>query len=563
MDRPAHPASLFDRWTLLTLLCVAAYMIWGASRHTVFDDEAWSCRLYALPIGAMLGELWRGADPDPPLFYVLQNAWVHIFDVGPLALRTLPILFFLGGLVAMRAAGRAWFGPRTGLVTLLICALHPAHLLFGLAARWYSLMFLTVGLLLWATAALTNGARDRADREGATSRFKPIALWAVAAAAVCYTNYFGLVVVGLIWTAGLLRQPRAAGGRKRFMLPLILAFALAAAWFPPLLSQLSAFDRPPATPRAFAATAVRTGAALLTGNLAAPSAWWVWLPAAVFLVAFVVLLARKWLSVRPIALVVLGCLAAGVASRTMIDKYVMTFSGPACLLVAALLVTKASNQPNRLSAALRRICAVALAAAWLGCGVNLVRERHWSSLRWLDRFETVTADLLRESDERGDRMIVTSHPTARYYFALHAARSGDLGAARSGPEHHKPAAQRWRSAFESQASDNSPSHVATPVAAIPRLQRTVDAADTALPTPQLEVTTLETAGYVDPPYWQALLDLLNSHASFVQEIKYGEDAHAEWKDWLDPAVGHPSHRIIVRRWLIDLPGAPDAAPPIP
>ncbi len=604
MDRPAHPASRFDRWTLLTLVGGGAFLFWAAGHYTVFDDEAHSCRLYAMPMGDMLRALWQGADPDPPLFYILQNAWVRLFGVGPLALRTLPILFFLGGLVAMRAAGRAWFGPATGLAAMLICALHPAHLFFGFAARWYSLMFLTVGLLLWATAALTKVAPQRADPNHRASRFMPIALWSVAAAAVCYTNYFGIVVVALVWIAGLLAARGSAGdpawksafghnaaapqrflaylGRrgcrplhtrrtasayKRMVLALLLALALSAAWAPPLFEQMAAFDRPPATLRALAATAARTGAALLSGNLAAPTAWWVWAPTAFLALAFAVLLLREWNRVRPIALVVLGCFAAGVGSRTMIDKYVMTFSGPACLLVAALLCADAPNQRDRVSRVLRRVAAISLVAGWLGCGVNLVRERHWSSLRWLDPFEQVTAELLQVSGQQSavsnqrsavsgqrDRLIVASHPSARYYFALHVVRPGEPDASTTGPKGHEGHASLWLSAFQAQASDESASPVATPAAAISRIRRALDHADPALRPPQMEVTTLETSGYVDLPDWQALRDLLQARGSLVQEAEYGEDPHADWKDWLDPAVRHPTHRIIVTRW--ELPNPP-------
>ena len=44
----------------------------------------------------MVSALWHGVEPDPPLYYVLQNVAVRIWGVSPLGLRALSILIFVG-----------------------------------------------------------------------------------------------------------------------------------------------------------------------------------------------------------------------------------------------------------------------------------------------------------------------------------------------------------------------------------------------------------------------------------------------------------------------------------
>ena len=145
------PASgrCFDAKAILLAIAAAAWFLFAANHYTVFDDEAFSCRLYAMPFADMLDAQWGGADPDPPVYYILQNRWVRILGVSPLALRGLSILSMLAALFTIRGAARAWFGDRAGFWAMLIAVCHPAHLFFGFAARWYALFLLLSTSLLW------------------------------------------------------------------------------------------------------------------------------------------------------------------------------------------------------------------------------------------------------------------------------------------------------------------------------------------------------------------------------------------------------------------------------
>jgi hypothetical protein len=512
--RRGENQSLFDRWTILILLAVAVWMIFAAGRYGIFDDEAFSLRRYEMPMGAMVRALWDGVEPDPPLYYILQNLSVRTFGIGPHGLRALSIIMFLAGLVAMRAAGRAWFGKRVGRVTMSLCALHPAHLFVGFAARWYSTMFLAVGVLLWATGRMVEdnknplphppgraGFRSSDKATGSDNSYRASWQWigwAVAAAAVCYVNYFGPVIVSLTWLVAVARSR----DRGRWTAAILTTALLYAPWLPAFWRQVMSFPDFGGSAVSMLATAGRTLMALCAGNLASPTAWWVWGPMAAFSILFCRLTWRARLRVGPIALIVIGCFVAGVVSRTMIDKYVMTFSSVVCLLFAATLSPCHVDSGQATNRA-RIACLALLALGWLGCGVNLVTGKNWSSLRWLDPWESAVSQCVDHANRLPDSVIVASHPSATYYLRR-LGRAAPL----------------------------------SPERAVPIIEKVENE----------RCVTLEAAEFTDAPAWQRLRDRLNADYRLIGEDAYLRDEYAEWKDRLDPRFRHPQWRITVRLW---------------
>jgi hypothetical protein len=628
---PTVVKSLFDRWTLLILLGAGLFMFRGAGRYTVFDDEAFSCRRYVMPLGEMVSALWNLAEPDPPLYYVLQNWWVRVFGVGPVGLRSLSILIFLVGLVFMRLAGQAWFDRRTGLAAMLLCAVHPAHLFFGFAARWYGLMFLCTAVLLWLTARL--GRALSSDRPGAFVLSQPeppvklseagsselslgplpmveardggeerprwglsaaphqvddpstptlpvraggdvliippdplfprwserrlAAAWAIAAAATCYTNYFGVVVVALMLAAGVIRGRRDPEKAGYWIWAGVGAGILYLPWLLPFVRQVLRATHAGVTGTAMGASLARTVMALLTGNLALMQNWWVWVPLGVFSAGILVLLLFRRRSVRPIALIVFGSLAAGAASTTMIDKYVMTFSGPACLLVAALLrrpstgvkeegvdssgKEEATYRPRRVTVWLwSRVAAVCLVVGWIGCGANMATERNWSSLRWFDPFEEVIDGIVSSPAAPPNPRLVMTHPSARYYFGCRLARQEAVA---TGMPSWRVSPGAWRrfAAPPTSAVGNFGVACGTPASILDRIKH----------SPPPVIVTVETSGFREPADgWGELQGVLERSYTEVSEQVHLKDPDAAWKDRVDPAVAHARWRIVVRWWQL-------------
>lgn len=489
-------------------------MLWAAGHYTVFDDEAFSCLRYTMPAGEMVRALWDGAEPDPPLYYLMENLSIRAFGIGPTGIRFLSIILFLFGLHFTRLAGEAWFDAATGRRAMLLAALHPAHLMLGFAARWYSAMFCAVAILTWITGrTLNDSTRDR----------RWIISWGLSAAVVCYINYFGVVMVALLWLVAIVRDKHPG----HWALALLIAVISYAPWMPPFARQLTAFPQFTGSWQSVAGSAGRTLMALMAGNLASPRAWWVWAPMGLWLVLIAVLLRMQLRPLWPIAVVVAGAFVAGTVTRTIIDKYVMTFSGLACILVAATM-WPTGETPN---AAGRRIIARAaqwmLVVGWIGCGVNLVTEKNWSSLRLLDPFESAASKLAGGGVDY-DPSFVATHPSARYYLAIELERptDGEL------PEY-----PQWRrTAGPTESSDGK--WINTPASILNKLS-TEDVTT---------IATLEGATFADDPDWRALRGALHLRFKKSSEQPYLEDPDAEWKDRIDPVYSHPRHRVRATVW---------------
>lgn len=563
-----------DGVSALSVMVVAAsalVLIWNASRLTFFDDESFSLRRYILPMGKMVTALYAGIEPDPPLYYIIENAWIGLVGVSsPLLMRIPSIVFFILGLLVIRRAAATWFDESTGRVAQLLAALHPAHLLFGMAARWYSLMFLAVAVLLWMTALAAQPGRGRVVR---------LIGWSIAATAVVYTNYFGVAVVGLIWFAGIrtsfrgglkchtigdkpdqsadaptvIVARRAAVPRPQWHGWLFAGLAVVVAyspWLPAFYRQLLIFPQTGGGIDAPVRAAARTVLAMTSGNLASPTAWWVHGPLAVFTIIMCVGAARSIRRTWPIVLIVVGCFISGVVSKTMLDKYVLSFSGLACVLVAAVLVGGHNPGVSRFDQRMARLAIICLAIAWLGCGVHLATGRYWSSLRWLDPFDGAAAHAVRAT-VGGGGSIVASHPAAAYYTARCVADSAHPNGASAGA----PAESRraHASVFKSRLtpahqwlSDSQWPDLLSPEGASQALEQRAVASQM---TPGLRrIVVIEAAEFQDDAGWAALRMQLGARYSLTERQSFLPDPDAELKDRLDPRFKHPRFRIEVLTW---------------
>lgn len=518
------PHRLFDRWTVLTLLGVGVFMFWGAGHYTVFDDEGFSCRRYTMPMGEMVSALWHGEEPDPPLYYLLQNAWTHLFGVGPLGLRSLSIIMFLTGLVFIRLAGREWYDEQTGRLAMIVSAVHPAHLLFGLAGRWYSTMFCAVAILFYVTGRLARQA---------TAKRSTVIAWSLAAAAVCCTNYFGVVVVGLTWVVMMVRHSR----RRGWMAAAVGALLLYAVWLPAFWHQATSFPNVTFSLRRNADAALRILMALSTGNLASVGAWWIWM--LIFVGVVFCCLSVHWWAGRirrpsPLAQIVVLCMVAGVVSRTIIDKYIMAFSGPACILLTAAALANWNKSGGRWKTGTVRAAVISLGLAWLGCYVNLMTEQHWSSLRWLDPYEKALNDLADHPSSPQRSNWVISQPAARYYYGCLMARRNETSGV-------IPADLWRRFAVPPTCEEPSFDVAATPESMLARMY------DSKPP----RIATIRGAEFSDSPDWTRLESALVESYKLADERTYLKDPDAAWKDRLDPAFKHPQWRITVRVYELE------------
>ena len=351
--------------------------------------------------------------------------------------------------------------------------------------------------------------------------------WSFAAAAVCYTNYFGPVVVALVGVAALWHTRHVAGARATWLRSFALAAILYLPWCVPFVRQVMAFPEASRSWFAYAATAGQTILGLLAGNLASPSAWWVWAPLGVFGILSLFMLVQQWRAVWIPALVTLGCFAAGTLTLSMKDKYILTFSGPACIMIAATIRSGLrASRPGWLRPA-SCVAIVSLAAGWAGCFVNMVTERHWSSLRWLDPMEDAVGHARQAAIPTG--LLVMTHPGALYYMGCIDVRES-TGGGRVDPE-------RWRATVMPHGSDRVRYGTADAREALSNFS-----------APPQRVVTIETAEYADDPGWRAVDEILHASYRLDHEQPYLHDPQAALKDRVDPRFVHPPWRIVVRQW---------------
>lgn len=183
------------------------------------------------------------------------------------------------------------------------------------------------------------------------------------------------------------------------------------------------------------------------------------------------------------------------------------------------------------SAVSRKAMLGALIIIWLSCGIHLISESYWSSLRWLDPMQSVFRELGAAPTTNSGQaaLIIASHPSARYYAALE----------------HSTTATGWQQAWHAQALP-AQTGLQLPGAFVQQHQTS------AAPT---DVFTLQTSGFASLPTWNALVDILQREYELIDTQTWLEDHDAELKDRLDPGIRHARFRITAQEWRRRTPPA--------
>ncbi len=163
----------------------------------IWLDEATSIFEARLPYMRMISQLYNH-DVHPPLYFSLLWVDIRVFGSDQLGVRALSILF--GALIApvVYIAGRDLFDKRTGLVASVFAVVAPLMVWYSQEARMYSMFMFFALVAVWAQAM--------AIRKG-NARYW--AIWALASAALGWTEYFGLfqvVVQQLIFVGIIVRR---------------------------------------------------------------------------------------------------------------------------------------------------------------------------------------------------------------------------------------------------------------------------------------------------------------------------------------------------------------------
>jgi dolichyl-phosphate-mannose-protein mannosyltransferase len=175
--RPAQTA-----WALAGLAVLALVVRLLASR-SLWLDEATSVSQARVPFGQMLDQL-RNGDVHPPLHHSILWVTVRLLGTSELAVRLPSILATVALVPLLYVLGCELYDRRAGLAAAALATVAPFCVWYADEARMYGLF------MLFATLALLMQVRAmRHDRR------TDWALYAVAAAALVWTQYFGALFV--------------------------------------------------------------------------------------------------------------------------------------------------------------------------------------------------------------------------------------------------------------------------------------------------------------------------------------------------------------------------------
>jgi mannosyltransferase len=194
----------------------------------IWIDEAYSVLVAWKGPAGILDALTR--DGSPPLFYLVLHAWVKLFGSSALAVRLLPAIFGLMGVLAVFWLARALLPsrPRAAIIAGMMTAISPLHIYYSQQCRMYSLAFLVAVLSLFTSWRILSGDRR-----------KDIAVHGLVLALGLYIHNYFLFVVPVAPLAALASCRGSA--RRRAALrsagAVAVAVLLYAPWIPILLAQ--------------------------------------------------------------------------------------------------------------------------------------------------------------------------------------------------------------------------------------------------------------------------------------------------------------------------------------
>lgn len=196
-----------DRWPHPALLAFGAAAVLGGlilrfwAPSAMWLDEALSINIARLPVGQIPRALSH--DGSPPLYYLMLHYWMALFGRSDFAARALSGLTSVVALPFFWAAGRRLGGRTVAWVVFFLALSSPFAINYATSARMYSLMIL---LTLLGYLALA-----RAFEYPSAGRLVAVA---AVTAALLYTHYWGIYLVGLAGGLVVWRIWRSGRGRS-------------------------------------------------------------------------------------------------------------------------------------------------------------------------------------------------------------------------------------------------------------------------------------------------------------------------------------------------------------
>ncbi|HEX4903612.1 MAG TPA: glycosyltransferase family 39 protein [Acidimicrobiales bacterium] len=169
----------------LTVLVAVAVAVRFVSVRGLWVDEAITVDQAQRPFGEMLDRL-RSTDVHPPLHHVIVWLAVRAGGSAEWVVRGPSVIAGAVLVPVTYGLGRSLYGRRTGLVAAALVTVAPFLVWYSQEARMYSLFVLLATVASWALAAAIRGGNRWCW-----------AAWAIATAAMLWTQWFGVLPLGL------------------------------------------------------------------------------------------------------------------------------------------------------------------------------------------------------------------------------------------------------------------------------------------------------------------------------------------------------------------------------
>jgi hypothetical protein len=336
----------------------------------IWLDEATSIHQAEMALPDMLHSL-RTTDVHPPLHHIVLWGTVRLLGTGEMAVRVPSLLAATAMIPLIYAAARDIYDARAGMAAAVLASVAPFAVWYADEARMYALFMVFALLALWMQVRILRG-------EGGARAWLGYVL---AAAALVYTQYFGILFVGVQQLAFVIAIARGALPARRVLAWSGLLVVLLAPLMPFALDQFTANEsagrgfqqpsqaggsvEPGAAPGAYAALTNAAWAVLgyhSNTTMTALAALW---PLGLLLALALLGRGRSWPTLLVVACAVLPAIALfALGQQKPFVFEVRYFIGavPLALMLIARALTSWARRPGVVVAA----CAATTAIMGLG-----------------------------------------------------------------------------------------------------------------------------------------------------------------------------------------------------
>jgi uncharacterized membrane protein len=198
-----------DVWALWALVVVATVIrILTIDNQSLWTDEALTAYEAHLPLGAMLNTVAH-VETTPPLYFLVIWAWVHVFGLGEVALRTPSMLAGIALVPIAYLSARELASRWAGVIAAAFVTVNPFLIWYSQEARAYMLLAALSGAsFLWFCRARRDPSR------------RNLAWWAALSSLAVMTHFFAGFAVApealwLLWRAHCASAVTAVTARVR------------------------------------------------------------------------------------------------------------------------------------------------------------------------------------------------------------------------------------------------------------------------------------------------------------------------------------------------------------